>query len=145
MTFFIRASVSTVSTQRVTKTRSWAWSLFILSECFCGLWSANWYLYLNSGVWVNYLLLLLYKTCFVITMILRCCNLFANRLWNVCNVWCVMLNYGDLGCMQVGLKSFMVSVDYRVYMGSSARIWSFRRLFCTCALINWSVLWHVQT
>ena len=34
-------------------------------------------------------------------------------------MWLVMLNYYDLGCMQVGLKSFMVSVDYRVYMGSS--------------------------
>ena len=50
MTFYIRDSVSIVSTRRVTKTRSWAWSLFPLSECFCGLWSVNQYLYLNSGV-----------------------------------------------------------------------------------------------
>ena len=53
MAFFIRAYVSTVSTQQVTKTRSRAWSLFILSECFCGMWSASWYLYLNSCVWVK--------------------------------------------------------------------------------------------
>jgi len=37
-------------------------------------------------------------------------------------MWLVMLNYCDLGCMQVGLKSFVVSVDYRVYMGSSMTV-----------------------
>ena len=30
-------------------------------------------------------------------------------------MWLVMLNYYDLGCKQVGLKSFVVSVDYRVW------------------------------
>ena len=69
-----------------------------------------------------------YKTCFVITMTLCWCNLFAN-VCECCNVRYVMLNYCDLGCMQVGFKSFEISVDYRVYMGSSSRIWSFRRLF----------------
>jgi hypothetical protein len=48
-------------------------------------------------------------------------------LWNVtCDVyveWC------DLGCKGVGLKSFVVSIDYRDYMGSSSKIWAFRRLF----------------
>ena len=50
-----------------------------------------------------------------------------------------MLDYCDLGCMQVGLKSFEISVDYRVYMGSSSRIWSFRRLFlylCSYKLVG---------
>ena len=50
-----------------------------------------------------------------------------------------MLNYYDLGCMQVGLKSFKISVDYQVYMGSSLRIWSFRRLFlylCSYKLVG---------
>jgi hypothetical protein len=37
--------------------------------------------------------------------------------------WC------DLGCKQVGLKSFMVSIDYRDYMGSSSKIWALRCLF----------------
>ena len=30
-----------------------------------------------------------------------------------------MLNYYDLGLLQVGLKSFVISDDYRDYMGSS--------------------------
>jgi hypothetical protein len=34
-----------------------------------------------------------------------------------------------LACMLVGLKSLVISLDYRSYMGSSARIWSFRWLF----------------
>ena len=41
--------------------------------------------------------------------------------------------------MQVGLKSFKISVDYRVYVGSSSRIWSFRRLFlylCSYKLVG---------
>jgi hypothetical protein len=37
--------------------------------------------------------------------------------------WC------DLGCKQVGLKSFVVSIDYRDYMGSSSKIWALRCLF----------------
>jgi hypothetical protein len=34
-----------------------------------------------------------------------------------------------LAYMLVGLKSLVISLDYRSYMGSSARIWSFRWLF----------------
>ena len=30
-----------------------------------------------------------------------------------------MLNYYDLGLLQVGLKSFVISVDYWDYMGTS--------------------------
>jgi hypothetical protein len=37
--------------------------------------------------------------------------------------WC------DLGCKHVGLKSFVVSIDYRDYMGSSSKIWALRCLF----------------
>jgi len=29
----------------------------------------------------------------------------------LCNIRCVMLNYYDLGLLQVGLKSFVISVD----------------------------------
>ena len=79
-----------------------------------------------------------YKTCFVITMTLWWCNLFVMCV-KCCNVWYVMLNYCDLGCMQVGLKSFEISVDYWVYMCWSSRIWSFRRLFlylCSYKLVG---------
>jgi hypothetical protein len=37
--------------------------------------------------------------------------------------WC------DLGCKQVGLKSFVVSIDYRDYMSSSSKIWALWCLF----------------
>jgi len=37
----------------------------------------------------------------------------------LCNFRCVMLNYYDLGLLQVGLKSFVISVDYPEYMASS--------------------------
>jgi hypothetical protein len=39
--------------------------------------------------------------------------------------WITMI----LACMLVGLKSLMIALDYRSYMGSSARIWSLRWLF----------------
>ena len=50
-----------------------------------------------------------------------------------------MLNYCDLGCTQVGLKSFEVSVDYQVYMAQVREFDHFGDCFCTCALINWLV------
>ena len=61
-----------------------------------------------------------------------CCNNYVNSdvrdLWTTCemDVTCGLLCWimYDLGCVQVGLKSFMVSVDYRVYMGSSMTVWS---------------------
>jgi hypothetical protein len=34
-----------------------------------------------------------------------------------------------LACMLVGLKSLVISLDYRSYMGSSVRIWSLRWMF----------------
>ena len=55
-------------------------------------------------------------------------------------MWLVMLNYCDLGCMQVGLKSFEISVDYRVIWAQVREFDRFGDCFCTCALINWSVL-----
>jgi len=30
-----------------------------------------------------------------------------------------MLNYYDLGLLRAGLKSFVISIDYQDYMGSS--------------------------
>jgi len=55
-----------------------------------------------------------------------CCNNLITPMWCrfvgnewLCNIRCVVWNYYDLGLLQVGLKSFMISVDYRDYMGSS--------------------------
>ena len=33
-----------------------------------------------------------------------------------------MLNYYDLGLLRVGLKSFVISIDYRDYMGLSVMV-----------------------
>jgi hypothetical protein len=41
----------------------------------------------------------------------------------------VYVEWCDPGCKQVGLKSFVVSIDYRDYMGSSSKIWALRCLF----------------
>ena len=45
----------------------------------------------------------------------------------------------DLSCMRVGLKSYVVSSDYRVYMGSSMMVWSPRWLLlylCSYKLVG---------
>jgi hypothetical protein len=52
----------------------------------------------------------------------------------------VYVEWCDLGCNRVGLKSFVVSIDYQDYMGSSSKIWALDACFCTCALIIWTVL-----
>jgi hypothetical protein len=42
---------------------------------------------------------------------------------NVCNLWWRCLIMYDLGCMLVESRSFEISSDYRVYMGSSPLAW----------------------
>ena len=46
-----------------------------------------------------------------------------------------MLNYYDLGLLRVGLKSFVISVDYEDYMGSSLETWLLVGRFYTWTLI----------
>jgi hypothetical protein len=61
-----------------------------------------------------------------------------------------------LACMLVGLKSLVISLDYQSYMGSSARIWSFRWLFLylcsynldgsvTNTVSKWTKMWFHMT
>ena len=69
---------------------------------------------------------------------------FDGNEW-LCNIRCVMLNYYGLGLLQVSLKSFMISVDYRDYMGSSLETWLLVDRFSTWTLIIWSVLWHISS
>ena len=66
---------------------------------------------------------------------------FDGNVWP-CNNHCVVLNYYDLGLLQVGLKSFVISMDYRDYMGSSLETWLLVDCFYTWTLIIWSVLWQ---
>ena len=141
MTCSITATASIVSTLRGMKTRSWGMIIYvILSCCFCWIWLWNWLVFELSVCDGLKLLCFRYLwTHVVITMWTPMYEILVNYLWNGCNMWLVMLNYYDLGCMQVGLKSFKISVDYQVYMGSSLRIWSFRRLFlylCSYKLVG---------
>ena len=69
---------------------------------------------------------------------------FDGNEW-LCNIRCVLLNYYDLGLLQVGLKSFVISIDYRDYMGPSLETWLLVDRFYTWTLIIWSVLWHHLT
>ena len=100
----------------------------ILSCCFCWIWLWNWLVFELSVCGLKLLCFRYLWTRFIITMWTLMYEVLANYLWNGCNMWLVMLNYYDLGCVQVGLKSFMVLVDYRVYMGSSMMVWSLRWL-----------------
>ena len=120
MTCSITATASIVSTLRGMKTRSWAWSSILSSYCFCWIWLWNWLVFELSVCDGLKLLCFCYLwTRVVITMWTPMHEILVNYLWNVCNMWLVMLNHYDLGCMQVGLKFFVVLVDYRVYMSSS--------------------------
>ena len=112
----------------------------ILSYCFCWIWLWYWLVFeLSVCDGVKLLCFRYLWTRFVITMCTLMYVVLMNYLWNGCNMWLVMLNYCDLGCMQVGLKSFVVSVDYRVYMGSSMTVWSLRWLLlylCSYKLVG---------
>jgi len=68
---------------------------------------------------------------------------FDGNQW-LCNIRCVMLKYYDLGLLQVGLKSFVISVDYRDYMGSSLETWLLVDRFYAWTLIIWLVLWQIR-
>jgi len=68
---------------------------------------------------------------------------FVGNEW-LCNIHWVVLDCYDLGLLQVGLKSFVISVDYRDYMGSSLETLLLVDRFYTWTLIIWSVLWHVD-
>jgi hypothetical protein len=81
-----------------------------LSVCVC--------VYASATLW----------TWFVIIVTPWCCK-FNSELLVKCNVWCIYVEWHDLGCKRVGLKSFMVLIDYQDYMGSSSKIWAFRCLF----------------
>ena len=94
---------------------------------------------------LNYLLPLLYKTWFVITMTLMGCNLSANCLWNV--VTCEMLCWITVilvVCKLVWNPSWFQLTTGFIW----AQVREFDRFgdcFCTCALINWSVLWQLAS
>jgi hypothetical protein len=68
-------------------------------------------------------------TWFVITM---WTPMYVSYLWTIfemgCNMWLVMLNHVRSWLYVSDFKSFVVSSDYRVYMGSGMTVWSLRWL-----------------
>ena len=116
-------------------------SYVILSWCFCWIWLWNWLVFELSVCEGFQLLCFRYLwTRVVITM---WTPMYARYLWTTCEMdvtcgWSCWIMY-DLGCMRVGLKSFVVSVDYQVYMGSSMTVWSLRWLLsylCSYKLVS---------
>ena len=64
-------------------------------------------------------------------------------MWTLCNMWHVCWIVYDLGCMWIVYRDMSwYSMNYRVYMGSSMIVRPLVGCHCTCALINWLVLWH---
>ena len=113
----------------------------IISYCFCWIWLWNWLVFELSVCEGFQLLCFRYLwTHVVITM---WTPMYARYLWTTCemDVTCGLLCWimYDLGCMRVRLKSFVVSSDYRVYMGSSKMVWSLRWLLlylCSYKLVS---------
>ena len=133
MTCSIMATASIVSTPWGMKTRSWGMTVYaILSCCFCWIWLWNWLVFELSVCEVLKLLCFRYLwTRLVITMWTTC------EMDVTCGLLCWIMY--DLGCMQVGLKSFVVSVNYQVYMGSSMTVWSLKWLLlylCSYKLVG---------
>ena len=65
----------------------------------------------------------------------------AMYLWTLCNMWHVCWIIYDLGCMlAINRDPSWYSTDYRVYIGSSMILQPLAGYYCTCALINWTVL-----
>ena len=116
-------------------------SYVILSWCFCWIWLWNWLVFeLCVCDGFKRLCFRYLWTRVVITM---WTPMYARYLWTTCemDVTCGLLCWimYDLGCMRVGLKSFMVSADYRVYMGSSMTVSSLWWLFlysCSYKLVG---------
>ena len=118
-------------------------SILVCSGCFCWTWSWNWHVS-KLCVWD-----ILKLCCFRYWIWTSCCN---NYIWTpmyvellanfyiTCDM-CVE-SYTILVCMLVMNRGHSRhSTDYRVQNGSSMIVWHPDGCYCTCALINWSVLW----
>jgi hypothetical protein len=138
MICFTKASTRTVSTLRVTKTRSLGRDHLLCTflNVFAECWSVR-----LTVVFKQWCVL-----CFRYFINLVCNNLWLcvckwiSELLVKCNVWCVMLNDAIL----IVSKLVWNSLWFRLTTGIIwAQVWKFERFgacFCTCALIIWSVL-----
>ena len=118
----ITAIALTVITQLRMMSRSWAWSPPVSSVVLL--------LGLDHGTGMYYELS---WSCFKTTLfpLLLWFVITSSKLWcdvklcsvECCNLWWWCLIMYDLGCMLVESRSFEISSDYRVYMGSSPLAW----------------------
>ena len=126
---FITATVLTVIIRLRTMSRSWAWSLLLSLVVLLLGWLSNWHVIKLSVCCFKTTLLPLLNW-FVITLFELRCVVKPYSMMNVCNLWWRCLIMYGLGCMLVESRSFEVSSDYQVYMGSSPLAW----------LLSWSLI-----
>ena len=143
---FIMAIARTASVPPWTRSKPWASiSYYSLSYAFMEVWSwASTIFKFFTDVGFKLLICFRYYltwTWFVLTLIRTLMD--ELYLWTLCNVWDVCWIMYDLGCMWIIYRDpSWYSIDYRVYMGSSMTVRLLAGCHCTCALINWSVIWH---
>ena len=143
----IMATASIVSTLWGMKTRSWGMIVYaILSCCFCWIWLWNWLVFELSVCDGLKLLCFRYLwTHVVITIWTPMYEVIVNYLWNGCNMWLVMwITTILVVCKLVWNPSWFQLTTGFIW----ARVREFDRFgdcFCTCALINWSVLWQLAS
>jgi hypothetical protein len=93
------------------------WKLILVLEC---IWNKN-------NVCLKLLCFCYYSTYVVITMLNTDVYQITYEMDVTCNLLCRITTI--LACILVGLKSPLISLDYRSYMDPTVRIWLFRWLF----------------
>jgi len=129
----ITATVLTVIIRLRMMSRSQAWSLLLSSVVLLLGWSWNWHVIKLSVCCFKTTLLPLLNYVVITLFELRCVIKLCSVM-TVCNLWWRCLIMYGLDCMLVESRSFEVSSDYRVYMGSSPLAW----------LLSWSLI-HLKS
>jgi len=122
MMLFITATALTTTIRLRMMSRSRARSLLSSSLVLLLGWSWNWHVIKLSGCCFKTIVLPLLNHVVTNLFKLRCVVKLCS-MTIICNLWWRCLIMYGLGCMLVESKSFEVSSDYRVYMGSSPLAW----------------------
>jgi hypothetical protein len=142
MICFTKASARTVSTLRLTKTRSLGRDHLLCTflNAFAGYWSVR-----LAVVFEHWCVL-----CFRYFM-----NLVCNNLWlRVCKwmsellvkyyMWCLMLNDAILVVSKLVWNPSWFRLTTGIIWAQVRKFERFSACFCTCALIIWSVMLHAR-
>jgi hypothetical protein len=101
---------------------------YLLSNAFVGSRPWYWHVFEISLMLVsNYFASATFQSKVIITILNSDVYWITCEMDIACDLLCWITTI--LACMLVGLKSLMILLDYRSYMGSSARIWSLQWLF----------------